>query len=57
MNAIDSDIIVRYDGGRAEFLAQKRALRSMSGYFERALSGGFPVRIRIFVVPFSDRCP
>jgi hypothetical protein len=57
MNVINSDIVVRYDGGRAEFLAQKCALSSKSGYFKRAFSGGFSVRISISVVTFSGRCP
>ncbi|CAD0082827.1 unnamed protein product, partial [Aureobasidium vineae] len=38
-----SDIVVRFNGGRSEFLSQKAVLSAKSGYFERAFSGNFPV--------------
>ncbi|KAI4725126.1 hypothetical protein E4T49_07136 [Aureobasidium sp. EXF-10728] len=42
-DAVTSDILVRFNGGRSEFLSQKAVLSAKSGYFERAFSGNFPV--------------
>ncbi|KEQ72259.1 hypothetical protein M436DRAFT_28342, partial [Aureobasidium namibiae CBS 147.97] len=36
-------VIVRFDGGRREFLSEKRILSAMSSYFKRAFSGNFSV--------------
>ncbi|CAD0107180.1 unnamed protein product, partial [Aureobasidium uvarum] len=40
---VTSDVVVRFNGGRSEFLSQKAVLSAKSGYFERAFSSNFPV--------------
>ncbi|KAG9601110.1 hypothetical protein KCU77_g2930, partial [Aureobasidium melanogenum] len=42
-NIVTSDIIVRFGGGRYEFLSEKAILSAKSGYFKRAFSSKFPV--------------
>ncbi|KAI4760811.1 hypothetical protein E4T52_03903 [Aureobasidium sp. EXF-3400] len=42
-NVVTSDVVVRFNGGRSEFLSEKRILSSMSGYFKHAFSSNFPV--------------
>jgi hypothetical protein len=44
-NVVTSDVVVRFNGGRSEFLSEKRILSSMSGYFKHAFSSNFPVRV------------
>ncbi|KAH0021707.1 hypothetical protein KCU78_g6024, partial [Aureobasidium melanogenum] len=43
-NVVTSDIVVRFGGGRYEFLSEKAILSAKSGYFKRAFSSKFPVR-------------
>ena len=44
-NVVTSDVIVRFDGGRREFLSEKRTLSAVSGYFKHAFSGNFSVSV------------
>ena len=43
-NVVTSDIVVRFGGGRCEFLSEKAILSAKSGYFKHAFSSKFPVR-------------
>ncbi|KAK6005370.1 hypothetical protein QM012_008149 [Aureobasidium pullulans] len=42
-NVVTSDVVVRFGGGRYEFLSEKAILSAKSGYFKRAFSSSFPV--------------
>lgn len=53
-NVVTSDVIVRFNGGRSEFLSEKRILSAMSGYFKRAFSGRFPVCVLTISTAFAS---